>query len=480
MPVILVGVNHTTAPVALREQLYIGGSTLQPFLEQLGDSPDVEEIVVLSTCNRSEVYVAGNSSEALVLALAKHAGVCPAELRPHIYIYEGPAAVRHLFRVVCGLDSLVVGEVQILGQVRDALEKAREHGSTGRQLTGLFQQAVAVGKRARTETSISAGAFSVARTAVELVLTLVPDIGNSHILLLGAGKMAELTAKHLMNYGVKSIFVANRTHEHASELAEQLGGQAIHYAELEHFLPKIDVVISSTGAPHIVLYTTDIARAMELRDGRPLCLIDIAVPRDIEPSAGELPNVHLHNIDDLQAVTAKDHSARLSEVPQVEMIIGEAIDRWRHWQAGLEVAPFLCSLRDSFEDIRRGELERASGFLTSLTPEQQAQVEYLTSSLVNKILHTPTLKIKETLARRQETTSIALLCELFAIPEKLSEKDSLPDDAAISVAGKAEFRKCIEPYIPGTPTQSDAERASQPAAKTSQTVSVTPDKEEDR
>lgn len=423
MAILLFGVNHTTAPVELRERLYIDNAKIGNVLRGLCNLPRVEEAVVLSTCNRIEVYTASSSMSAPIDYLADYAQLPADEIVPHLYGREGYDAAQHLFRVAAGLDSLVIGETQILGQVSEALEAACAHGTAGRQLGSLFQHALAAGKRARTETVISEGAFSIGRVAVELAHSLFPDLENRPVLVLGAGQMSELTAKHLSENGVKPVFVANRTHAHAVELAERLGGRAIHYTDLSDTLTIVDILISSTSAPHYVLNAEEISQAMAKRQGRPLFLIDIAIPRDIDPAVAEIPNVHLYNIDDLQTITAQSCHRRLTEVPKVEGIIADEVDRWRRRQAGMDLAPVIAALRSSFEEARQTELARSANMLATLTPEQQQAVEAMTSSMLNKILHTPTVRLKELMARRQTDLPVPLLCELFDLTPTTSEEE---------------------------------------------------------
>jgi glutamyl-tRNA reductase len=409
--IVLVGLNHTTAPLALRERLYIGKSAQGRLLGELTALPGVEEAVILSTCNRTEVYADARDLSTLVNFLAGRAAIPHDALLDHLYVEQGPEATRHLFRVAAGLDSLVIGEQQILGQVGEALEIATAANTARRNLIGLFQHALAAGKRARTETAISEGAFSVGRIAVELARSLFTDLAGHAVLILGAGKMSELSARHLAAHGAAPLFVANRTPDHARVLADKLGAEVVAFTDLAVKLVEVDILISSTGAPHLVLHRDVITQAMAQRDGRPLFMIDIAVPRDIDPDAAEIPGVYLYNIDDLDTVAESVSRQRQEEIPRVEAIVSEEVERWRHRQAGLEAAPVISALRDSCERLRRDELDRVAGSLASLTPEQRAAVESLTASLVSKLLHTPTVHLKSLLAR--ERAALPLVCELF-------------------------------------------------------------------
>jgi len=423
MAIQIFGVNHTTAPVALRERLYIDHARVGEVLRELCELPRVEEAVVLSTCNRTEVYTASASVSAPIDFLAQYANITVDEITPHLYDHEGYNAARHLFRVAAGLDSLVIGETQILGQVSGALETACTYGTVGRQLSSLFQHALAAGKRVRTETVISEGTFSIGRVAAELARSLFPDLQNRAALVLGAGQMSEITAKHLAEYGVHPILVANRTHAHAVDVANRLGGQAIHYTDLGDALTQVDILISSTSAPHYVLNAGEVLQAMAKRGDRPLFLIDIAIPRDIDPAVAELPNVHLYNIDDLQAITAQSSHRRLAEVPKVEEIVAEEVERWRRRRAGMDIAPVISALRDSFAQVRRTELARSAKVLAELTPEQQQAVEALTAAMLNKILHAPTVRLKELMARHHSDLPVSLLCELFDLTPTPSEEE---------------------------------------------------------
>ncbi|HOF87702.1 MAG TPA: glutamyl-tRNA reductase [Armatimonadota bacterium] len=419
--IVLVGLNHTTAPLTIRERLYVRHATQGRLLHALCALPGVDEAVVLSTCNRTEVYAVASDLTALVNALADWAGIGHDALLAHLYLSQGTEVARHLFRVAAGLDSLVVGETQILWQVADALAMAAEYQAAGRHLSPLFQHAVAAGKRARAETSISDGTFSIGGIAVELARSLFTDLAGRSVLVLGAGKMSELSAKHLAAHGAAPIYVANRTPDHARAMAENLGAAIIAFTELTAKLGEVDIVLSSTGAPHIVLPSETVERAMRERPDRPLFLIDIAVPRDIDPAVADIPNVHLYNIDDLDAVAERCCRMRQDEMPGVEVIVSEEVERWRQRQAGLDAAPVICALRDAFEATRQAELARMAGTLATLSPEQRAAVDLLTTSLVNKLLHTPTVHLKALLSRERQ--ALPLVCELFNLSVAADEED---------------------------------------------------------
>lgn len=420
-PLTLIGLNHTTAPVALRERLYMGPHRIASVIADVMALPGVEECAVLSTCNRTEVIQVGGDAEIIVDLFASYAEISVSVLKPHLYLFIDSSALTHLFTVACGLDSLVIGETQILKQVRDALDAARGLGAAGRVLIGVFEQALATGKRARTETAISDGAFSIGRAGVEMARTLFPNLVTSPVLILGAGKMSELTARHLAASGTPSIFVANRTFAHAEALAHQLGGEAIHYDALHEMLTRIDILISSTSAPHHVLHAEEVARIMAKRHGRPLCLIDIAVPRDIDPACAAIPQVHLVNIDELLAVTEENRRMREREIPCVEAIIVEEAERCWQRLAGQGATDAIVALRQSFDRIRRAELARMAPMLAELAPEQSQAIEAMTNAMINKLLHTPTVRLKEMVALRPERRPQDLLCELF-IPTGSSEE----------------------------------------------------------
>ncbi|HEX2951529.1 MAG TPA: glutamyl-tRNA reductase [Armatimonadota bacterium] len=421
MPIFCVGVNFRTTPVAYRERFHIGTAALPDMLKHFRSIQGVDETVILSTCNRTEVYVTCAYPTDVVNSFVELAGLPLQEIRTFLYQYNDLSAVEHLFRVSCGLDSLIIGETQILRQVRDALAVAQRYEVVDKQLTTLCQHAIATGKRARANTDISAGVLSIGQAGVELAKTVFPTLTEHPVLILGAGKISELTAQHLVAEGVTQILVANRTYQHACELAERLGGKAMRYEHLHSVLPNVDIIICSTSAPSVVLQTEDIAQVMADRHNRPLCLIDLAVPRNIAPGAGTLPDVHLFNIDDLQQVTLLYQRQRVAEIPRVETIIAEELERYRYWQAGQDVAEIIIELHKSFERVRQSELNRRINTLHDFTPKQRAEIDALTKSLVNKLLHTPTVRMKEILAHEPERSPQILLRDLFALSETIDE-----------------------------------------------------------
>ena len=400
MPLVLIGTSYQRAPVELRELLAYDPGLRREALGRLGS--DGAEAAVLSTCNRTEVYgVSGEPSdleERIYGELADLSGLSHSELAPALYSVSDEAAAVHLFRVAAGLDSMVPGEAQILGQVREAYEAARETETTGATLHRLFRQALRVGKRVRTETAIGENPASVSSAAAELAERVFEDLEGRRILLLGAGKTADLTAANLISRGVGEIVVANRSPERAEALARRFGGRAVGLDQVEPELAEVDVVVASTSSQGFVLSAAQVERAMKERRGRPVFFIDIAVPRDVDPAVLEIEGCYLYDIDDLERVVAESVAGRREEAVRAEAIVSEEADAFRAWQLSLEVVPAISSLRARAESIRREELERAQGRLASLSPSQRRAVEALTSQIVAKLLHQPTVRMKEAAA----------------------------------------------------------------------------------
>lgn len=428
MHLVVIGLNHTTAPVDIRELLSIPEDDPGSFLGLLGRSDRVREAVVLSTCNRTEVYaytISRADDEIVLDAVAEYCKLPRNAFEPHIYSLAGHKAIEHLFRVASGIDSMVLGEAQVLGQVKTAYSSASEAGATGSVLNTLFQQAITVGKRARTETEIGRGAFSVGYAAVQLARSIFDPLKGRTVLIVGAGKMGELAATHLSSAGVSSVLVANRTYERGVALADRFGGSALRFEEVPSALHASDIVITSTGAGKPIISREIVSRAMHLRRGRPVFFIDVAVPRDVESTVGDLDNVFLYNIDDLQAVVAADAGERAAEIAKVESIVGEEVEEFMEWFRTLDAVPVITALREKLEEIRLGEIERLRGRLPDLSEEELEAIHQTTRSIVNKICHEPMIRIKEYAAEDDSSTRLATICEVFGIcPD--DEKDGGP------------------------------------------------------
>ncbi len=397
MHIIVVGVDHTTASIAFREHLACGTYLIPQVLQAA--RPKTQESVLLSTCNRTELYaVCDDMAQGridLLTVLSEQRQVDFAELEAYSYCFTDDRAVSHLFGVACGLYSLVPGEPQIQGQVVEALEIAQAHHFTGPITSALFRAAVVAGKRARSETAISQNAASLSHVAVQLARRLLPDFHEASILLVGSGKMSELAARNLRDNGARRLMIVNRTPANASQLAQDLDATVRSFDDLPATLVEADVVISSTKAPHIIISAVMLQTVMTQRDGRPLLLIDIALPRDIDPAVEHMPGVHLYNLDDLQAEVTHGIQLRLQESKHVESIIAEETQAFNHWFASLSVVDTISDLRKHIDDIRQQELERTLKHLSPTLSEREVQaVQELTTRFMNKVLHLPTKRLK--------------------------------------------------------------------------------------
>ncbi len=391
MQLLTLGLNHRTAPVELREQLAFAESRVGEAAAAILDRGIGSEAAVLSTCNRAEIYLVARDGDAAVPALEAFLSEyhrLPREVfHPHLYRRRDRDSSRHLFRVASGVDSMVLGESQILAQVRTAFEAARTAGAVKLVLDELFRRALNVGKRSRTETDIGRGALSVGSAAVELAKTIFGQLDGRTVLILGAGKMSELTVRHLIDSGARHVIVANRTHDRALELARQFGGRAVPYQELTPQLLVADIVIASTAAPHFVLTTEAVSRAMRARRGRPLFLIDIAVPRDIEPGVNDLDNAFLYNIDDLQEQIEQNRGERVKEVARVEGLIEIECDAFEAWRQHLELRPLLTELARKSEEVQARRLGEALARLPNLTERERELVRGAGKAIANELLH---------------------------------------------------------------------------------------------
>jgi glutamyl-tRNA reductase len=395
--IVVVGLNHETAPVAVREALAFPKEALAEALARVREEAGLGEAVILSTCNRVEVYghSAESSGDAVAGFLARYHGRSLEDIAPHLYRLEGDAAVRHAFRVAASLDSMVIGEPQILGQVKEAYEAAEKAGSLGSVLTALRNRSVGAAKRARTETAIGRNAVSVSHVAVELARKIFGDLRDRSVLLVGAGKMSEVAARQMVRDGARASVLGGRTFEKAEQLAAALGGRAAPLEALRVELARADVVISGTGAPGIVIRREDVEAAQAARRGRPLFLIDIAVPRDVAQDAGKVSGVFLYDLDDIKTVAEANLRERKREASAAEAILEQEIGEFLEWRRSLEVVPLLVELRKRADEIRRTEIEKARRRLGPLTPEQESALEAATSAIVNKLLHGPIVQLKQ-------------------------------------------------------------------------------------
>ena len=400
MHVVLVGTSHRHAPVELRERVAFGSGRAGEIAAMLADADS--EAVALSTCNRTELYLAcedpAGALERGAGALATLAGLPAGELEDSLYTLLDEAAVLHLFRVAAGLDSMMRGEGQILGQVRSAYEAAQEAGATGPALHRLFRQALKAGKRVRTETGIAENPASVSTAAAELVERVFEDIRGTNVLLLGAGKIGELAALELGARGASGIVVANRSLERATRLAERFGARATTLEALEEELVLADVVVASTSATGYLITAEQVDRVLAGRRERPVFFVDIAVPRDLDPAINDLPGCYLYDIDDLQRVVAESADGRTEETDRAEAIVTDEAEQFRAWQRARDVVPAITSLRELAETIRAQEVARAEPRLGTLSPRERRAVESLTTQIVNKLLHLPTVRLKEAAA----------------------------------------------------------------------------------
>src|SRR5271157_927167 len=427
MTLALIGVNHKTAPIELRERIAISREELPETTRALAAVPGVAECMIISTCNRVEILAAIESPAVDVTSfLHRHFGLDPELLAPHLYEHRDQEAVRHLFRVAASLDSMVVGEPQILGQVKEAFAVARASGTVGGQLEHLLQSTFAAAKKVRTETEIGSNSVSIASVAVELARKIFGSLQGRTVFLVGAGKMSELAARHLVQQGAGAILVTNRTQERARHMAEAFAGQVIPFEELYEEVSKADIVISSTGAPHPIFRREHGQAFLHRRRNRPMFFIDIAVPRDVDPLMGKLEGIFVYDIDDLQQVAVAHLTERSREATAAEALIDAEVQRFHQRQLAVNVAPAIVALQRQAEEIRQAELKRAQTRLGPLSEEQLAAVEALTRGLVNKFLHPPMQALKQA-ARENDATRLEALCETWSLPvageQNLDEKN---------------------------------------------------------
>jgi glutamyl-tRNA reductase len=424
-----VGTSHKTAPLALRERIALTDNGAEPLLHELTAHAAIGEAVALSTCNRTELYLLVTDpveAESAVLALlARRAGIRPTELLDGIYALRNCDAARHLYRVASGLESMIVGEAEVQGQVKRAYEAALAARTTGPMTNKLFRAALATGKRVRTETAISVGRASVASVAVDAAQDALGDLTARHVLLIGAGETAELTARALHDHGVSTMFIANRRRDRAIALAQQFGGSSGSFDALPSELVRADIVISSTSSPHALLGAEELATVVDDRRGRPLLLIDLAVPRDIDSACNELDGVTLVDIDGLQAQVRRHISVRKVEARRAEGIVEEEIQAFAGWLGTLEVMPTVTALRAHADDIVAAVLAENEGRWDSLSERDRKRVEALARAVAKRLLHEPTARVKGLEASRRHAR-LQLLRELFGLDDAAPEAAEQP------------------------------------------------------
>src|SRR5438128_1047120 len=415
MQLAIVGLSHKTAPVEIRERLAFNSDMLRTALTSLVGREDVSEAMILSTCNRVEVVAESPDDRRIREFLCEFHRIPHDDVSKHLYSFRNVDAIRHVFRVAASLDSMVIGEPQILGQVKEAYRIASDAGTVGMHLSALMNRAFAVAKKVRSETGISQAAVSVSYAAVELARKIFGDLSGKTVMIIGASKMGELAAKHLKRAGVSSVLVTNRTFERAVELAKVFEGAAVPFEHFADHMVGADIVITSTGAPHFIIGKNLAEQVIHRRKNKPMFFIDIAVPRDIDPAVNEIDNAFLYDIDDLQQVVDANLKERLKEAMRAEEIVDQEVKAFCLRMQTRDVVPTIVELRDSLEKMRRDEIERNRRHLKDLSPEQQEALDQITKSLVNKILHPPIEQLKK-LAHDPQGPDIAdLIRKIFNV-----------------------------------------------------------------
>ncbi|GFE59432.1 glutamyl-tRNA reductase [Geobacter sp. AOG2] len=433
MNIIVVGLSHKTATVEIREKVAFSPNLIEKPLRELVSLDEIVEGVIVSTCNRVEIYattrdIAGGIAR-IKRFMADYHHIPLEALESHLYSYHSEAAIRHVFRVASSLDSMVVGEPQILGQIKTSYGYAAEYKSSGIILNRFLHKAFSVAKRVRTETKIASSAVSVAFAAVELAKKILGNLSDKTVMLIGAGEMCELAAKHFLNSGARGVMVTNRTFERAERLAEEFGGEAVPFEELFQHLHRADIVLSSTGAPHVIIGPKDVEDVIRRRRFKPMFFIDIAVPRDIDPKVDDLENAYLFTVDNLQEIVQANLAQRNLEAEKAEEIIDQEIGQFFKWLSSLEVTPTIVALRHHFDEIRKAELEKTLANWKDLPPDAEKRLEALTMAMMNKLLHTPTTVLKKAGQGGRVDLYVDGLRQLFELEAALEEAEELELEA---------------------------------------------------
>ncbi len=425
-----LGVSHKTAPLDLRERLSLTEGRAVGALHELTAVEGIHEAAAISTCNRTELYlIVSDTVEAESTALGvltRQAEIRPTELLGHLYSLRSGDAARHLFRVTAGLDSMIVGEAEIQGQVKRAYELALVEGATGPILNRLFRGALAAGGRVREETAVGEKGVSIPSVAVELARRTLGDLGKRRVLVIGAGETAELVAKALVARGAASVFVANRHYDRAIGLAQRFHGEAVRFEDLPEQLQAADIVVSATNSPHHIVERDGLAQVMETRSGRPLLLVDIAVPRDIEPECREVDGVSLYDIDDVQQIVERNASGREGEARRAEPILAAELDRFERWLASLEVVPTIASLRERADEIVARVLAENDGRWESLGEADRERLTVMAKAVASRLLHEPTLRMKRSAGSDEAYVYVSALRELFGLDVETEPEGEAP------------------------------------------------------
>ncbi len=443
MKVIIVGLNHKTAPVEIRERVSFSPNTIKESIQRLCQLPAIREGAILSTCNRVEIIGVTKDVDHAVRQLKRFLsesnGVSVEDIDDHLYIHTCEDAIRHLFRVASSIDSMVIGEAQILGQVKDAYAVAAECKGTGLILNRLFHKAFSVAKRVRTETNIGSSAVSVSYAAVEMAKKIFGELNGKAAMLVGAGEMGELAAKHLMSNGVSRLLIANRTYERAVKMAREFEATPVMFREFPHYLREVDIVIASTGAADYIIKPEMVTEILKERKNRPIFFIDIAVPRNIDPEVNDIENTYLFDIDDLEGVVEANLKEREKEVRFAEEIVAEELVQFCKWLNTLDIVPTIRSLRQYFEDIRKRELEKALSTLKGIDDKEKKVLDAMTSAIINKILHKPLTLLKkegDTIEGDMYVETIRKMFDLQDVAEDSGEEKDRGEEQDVSEAAR--------------------------------------------
>jgi glutamyl-tRNA reductase len=424
MGIVVVGLSHKTAPIEVREKLNFPEDTLPDALRKLMTYQGIKESMIVSTCNRVEIYASvfeiSEGIERIKQFISEYHGLSREALEKSLYVYPDAPGVRHTFRVASSLDSLVLGEAQILGQMKDAFDIALKTKTTSTIMNKLMKKAISVAKRVRTETRLAEGAVSISSAAVELAKKIFGTLEGKNVMLLGAGEMAELAAQHLLGNGVKNIMVANRTFERAEELAKEFKGDAIRFEHFPDALVMVDILICATGATHYVVNRDMVNKALKQRRNNPIFMIDISNPRNIDPDVDKVDNVYLYDIDDLQSKVDVNTEGRAREAGKAEEIVAQEVEIYLQWERTLDAVPTIVDLREKIEDIRKRELDRTLGSLNGISEDERRAIDIMSQSIVNKLLHAPLVVLKQAASMQDgNDNTISVARKLFNLDKEL-------------------------------------------------------------